>query len=211
MIGAGLGRTGTNSLKVALEQLLGAPCYHMLELFDHPEHVERWERALDGRLTGWDEIFAGYSATVDWAGATFFAELASAYPDAIVLLSVRDPDDWWRSFHDTVVETLGSDLSDPDDPLSAAMARLRGLTVRFAERLSPDWDDERAAKLAYVRHNEAVRAAIPSDRLVEWRPGDGWDPLCKALGLPVPAQPFPHLNTTADFRAMSGIRRSGQR
>ena len=211
MIGAGLGRTGTNSLKVALEQLLGGPCYHMLELFEHPEHVERWERALDGRLTGWDEIFAGYRATVDWAGATFFAELASAYPDALVLLSVRDPDEWWRSFHDTVIETLSSDLSDPDDPLSSALARLRRLTIRFAERLSPDWEDERAAKLAYVRHNEAVRAAIPPDRLVEWRPGDGWGPLCEALGLPVPARPFPHLNTTADFRAMSGTRRSDQR
>ncbi len=212
VIGAGLGRTGTNSLKVALEQLLGGPCYHsMLELFEHPEHVEKWERALDGLLVDWEEIFAGYRATVDWAGATFFAELAIGYPDAIVLLSVRDPDEWWRSFHDTVVETLKSDHSNPDDPLSGAMARLRQLAVRFEERLSPDWADEQAAKLAFVRHNEAVRAAIPPDRLVEWRPGDGWDPLCEALGLPVPREPFPHLNTTAEFRAMSGIGPKDQR
>ena len=119
VIGAGTGRTGTNSLKVALEQLLGAPCYHMLELFKHPEHVEQWEDALDGRLIDWDALFAGYRASVDWTGATFFGELASAYPGAIVLLSVRDPDDWWRSFQATVVETLRSENSTADGPASA--------------------------------------------------------------------------------------------
>jgi len=201
VIGAGLGRTGTLSLKAALEQLLGAPCYHMVELFKHPEHVQAWERALDGRTSEWDTLFAGYGATVDWTGAAFFAELADAYPDAIVLLSTRDPDDWWRSFRDTTLENLQSEV-DPDDPWERAIAPAKQLTFRLlTDRFTPDWADEVAAKAAYKRHNAAVRAAIPPGRLVEWRPGDGWPAICAALALPVPADPFPHVNTTADFRA----------
>ena len=174
VIGAGLGRTGTLSLKAALEQLLGAPCYHMVELFKHPEHVQAWEQALDGRTTEWDTLFAGYGATVDWTGAAFFADLADAYPDAIVLLSTRDPDDWWRSFRDTTLENLQSEV-DPDDPWERAIAPAKQLTFRLlTDRFTPDWADELGAKAAYERHNAAVRAAIPPGRLVEWRPGDGW-------------------------------------
>ena len=207
VIGAGLGRTGTNSLKVALEELLGGPCYHMLELFDHPEHIALWDRALDGKPFKWDSIFAGYRATVDWAGAMFFAQLAAASPSAIVLLSVRDPDDWWRSFNDTVIETISAQVSAEADPSSALLAPLRRLTVRLAERLTPHWRDEDAAKAAFVRHNDAVRAMIPAERLVEWRPGDGWEPICDALGTEQPDRSFPHLNTTAAFRSMAGLDR----
>jgi hypothetical protein len=201
VIGAGLGRTGTLSLKVALEQLLGGPCYHMVELFKHPEHVQAWERALDGRTPEWDTLFAGYRATVDWTGAAFFAELADAYPDAIVLLSTRDADNWWRSVRDTTFATLQSE-GDPADPWERAIAPAKQLTIRLVtDRFTPDWANEVTAKAAYERHNAAVRAAIPHGRLVEWRPGDGWGPICAALGLPVPADPFPHVNTTADFLA----------
>jgi hypothetical protein len=201
VIGAGLGRTGTLSLKLALERLLGGPCYHMVELFKHPEHVNVWERALDGQPPDWDAFFADYRATVDWTGAAFFAELAAAYPDAIVLLSTRDPDEWWRSVRDTTFDEVQSG-GDPSDPWERVMAPAREVTMRLlTERFTPGWSDEVAAKAAFERHNAAVRAAIPSDRLAEWRPGDGWGPLCAALGLPVPADPFPHVNTTADFRA----------
>ena len=200
VIGAGLGRTGTLSLSVALERLLGGPCYHMAELFKHPEHVQVWEQALDGRTPDWDTLFSGYRATGDF-GATFFAELAEAYPDAIVLLSVRDADDWWRSFRDTLLESLQSEV-DPADPWERALAPARHLTIRLlAERLTPDWANEVAAKAAFERHNAAVRATIRPDRLVEWRPGDGWSPICAALGRPIPPDPFPHVNTTADFLA----------
>jgi hypothetical protein len=200
VIGAGLGRTGTLSLSAALEQLLGGPCYHMAELFKHPEHVQFWEQAIDGHTPDWDTLFDGYLATGD-CGATFFTELADAYPDAIVLLSVRDPDAWWRSFSDTMLESLRSEV-DPADPWERAMAPARQLAIRLlAERFTPDWANEAAAKAAFERHNAAVRAAIPPGRLVEWRPGDGWRPICAALGRPVPTDPFPHVNTTADFRA----------
>src|SRR3954452_4262618 len=95
VVGAGLGRTGTNSLKLALERLLGAPCYHMLDLLGQPEHVPLWERALDNRPVNWELLFADYRAAIDWAPAAFYSELAAAYPEAIVVLSVRDAEDWW--------------------------------------------------------------------------------------------------------------------
>src|SRR5512139_2619631 len=102
IVGAGLGRTGTLSLKLALEKLLGAPCYHMLEVFAHPEHIAVWHTAAQGRPTDWPALFRGYAATVDWPGASFYRELMDAYPDAIVLLSTRDPDSWWRSASATI-------------------------------------------------------------------------------------------------------------
>lgn len=201
VIGAGLGRTGTLSLNVALERLLGGPCYRMIELFKHPEHVQVWDQALDGHTPDWDALFAGYRATGDWTAAALFPELADAYPDAIVVLSVRDADDWWHSFRDTMVETLQSG-ADPADPWERVMAPARQLTIRLlADRFTPNWADEVAAKAAFERHNAAIRAAVPPERLVEWRPGDGWKPICDALGRPVPPDPFPHVNRTVDFRA----------
>src|SRR5690349_5235679 len=102
VIGAGLGRTGTYSLKVALERLLGGPCYHMAEVFAHPEHVASWHAAAGGRMPDWHALFAGYRATVDWPAASFWPELSAAFPDALVLLSVRDPESWWQSAHETI-------------------------------------------------------------------------------------------------------------
>jgi hypothetical protein len=200
VIGAGLGRTGTLSLKLALDRLLGGPCYHGFELFKHPEQLQFWERALDGYAPDWEALLGGYRATMDWPSAAFYADLFRAYPDATVLLSVRDADDWWRSLRDTVLE-LHRSAVDRDDPWERARAPAQHLTARvLAERLTPDWTDEVAAKAAFERHNAAVRATIPFDRLIEWRPGDGWRPICAALGLPVPHDPFPHVNNTADYR-----------
>jgi Sulfotransferase domain len=204
VIGAGLGRTGTNSLKLALERLLDAPCYHMFDLYKHPEHVPIWEQALHGRAADWDRLFSGYRAAIDWTAASFFSELAAAYPDAIVLLSVRGAHEWWRSADDTVFEALQTDPGD--DPWAKALAPTREFTLRMLNtRFTPRWADEAAAKEAYARHNAAVRESIPARRLVEWRPGDGWGPICEALELPVPEEPFPHVNTTADFRASFGL------
>jgi hypothetical protein len=201
VIGAGAGRTGTQSLSAALERLLDAPCYDMWDLFRNPAHVAVWEQALDGRPVDWDALFADRRATVDWTAASFWPELVSAYPDAIVLLSVRDADGWWRSVSRTMIDALTSAPPPAEDPMARALAPSREFTLRMlATRFSPQWTDETAAKEAFARHNAAVRAAVPVDRLVEWRPGDGWAPLCAALDVPEPAEPFPHVNTTADFR-----------
>jgi hypothetical protein len=202
-IGAGLGRTGTQSVKAALERLLEAPCYDNHQLLQHLEQVPVWERALNGDAVDWDALFAEHRSTVDMTAALFFGELAAAYPDAVVILTVRDADQWWRSFDKTVVAALQAPM---DNPYLKAMAPARDFTIRLLEtRFTPRWGDEAAAKQAYARHNAAVRAAIPPGRRAEWRPGDDWGPICAALGRPVPQEPFPHVNTTADFRAMAGL------
>ena len=201
VIGAGVGRTGTVSLKVALERLLGGPCYHSTELWRHPRHLEFWDRAIDGKPVRWENVFRGYKATVDWWGASFFYELAEAYPHAVVLLTVRDPDEWWRSVRATIVTRLEAEV-DQSNPIEVALAPTRPLLLKLLRaRFTPDWPDETAVKEAYLRHNEAVRSTIAPQRLIEWRVGDGWTALCDALGLPVPSEPFPHRNTTSDFLA----------
>jgi Sulfotransferase domain len=200
VVGAGLGRTGTHSLQIALQQLLGAPCYHMIEVFGHPEHVPLWRRAVDEGTTDWDELFRGYAAAVDWPAAAFWPELAELHPDAVVLLSVRESAAaWWRSADSTIFEVGRRGPAPEMEEMSQMVLDL--LTRRF----TVDWRDEATATAAYERHNDQVRASVPAERLVEWRPADGWAPICAALGIPVPDAPFPHVNTTADFRAMARL------
>jgi len=199
VVGAGLGRTGTHSLKLALEQLLGGPCYHMVEVIAHPEFVSQWQDALDG-APRWDEIYAGYTSAVDWPTAAFWRELVAAAPDSIVLLSVRDPERWWTSASRTIFEAM-----QQDGPM-AELVDFREMVERMlTERFTTHWNDRDEAIAAYVRHNDEVRAEVPPDRLLEWHPEEGWASLCAALDLAVPDEPFPHVNTTDEFRAMTGL------
>jgi hypothetical protein len=198
VVGAGLGRTGTRSLKDALEQLLGAPCYHMLEVFGRPQDPPVWTRALRGEPVDFAALLDGYAAIVDWPGAGCWRELAGAFPDAVVLLSTRDSaETWHRSASDTIFSAMGP-VEDNDDEWSAMAATMM-------RRFDPHWRDPTAAMAAYDRHNAAVRAEVPPERLVEWQPGEGWDPLCRALGLAAPQEPFPHRNTTEEFRSALGL------
>jgi hypothetical protein len=198
VVGAGVGRTGTHSLKVALEQLLGAPCHHMVEILGDPAQAPAWMDAIDGRPVDWHAMLARYGAIVDWPGGGFWRELSGAYPDALVLLSVRDPESWYRSASNTIF--LSFDKVPPE--LAPWMNAVRKLIHdRFCDRM----DDATAMMDAFVRHNDAVRAQIPAARLLEWTPGDGWEPICDRLGVAVPAEPFPVTNTTDEFRAMTGM------
>jgi len=200
VVGAGVGRTGTTSLKIALEQLLGGRCYHMIETFGKPDHRLAWQEAFEGRPPDWSTFFEGYLATVDWPGAGAWRELHEAFPDALVLLSVRDIDAWWASASKTIFVAMtkvdrGEDEPTPLDRMNDAMMA----------RFTPDFIDEAAAKAAYLAHNDEVRATVPAGQLLEWQAGDGWEPLCAALGVPVPTEPFPHANTTEQFRMMLGL------
>ncbi|MGH8930604.1 MAG: sulfotransferase family protein [Egibacteraceae bacterium] len=198
VVGAGLGRTGTYSLKLALEQLTGGRCYHMAEVIENPGHIAVWRAALHGAPPDWPAFLAEYDATVDWPGAGFWHELAAAFPEAVVLLSRRqDAETWWKSANRTIFEV---GRSGPPE----GMDEWFDWVLQLFDRFTPHWSEPRAAMAAYEAHNAAIRAAIAPHRLVEWQPEDGWGPLCEALGAPFPDTPFPHHNSTAEFRTRAG-------
>ncbi|MFF4618768.1 sulfotransferase family protein [Nonomuraea jabiensis] len=210
VVGAGFPRTGTTSLKAALERLLGAPCYHMRELFGRLDDAAVWRDAYAGVMPDWHRFLGGYTAGVDWPVSWFWRELSAAYPDAVVLLSRREsPERWYRSMDQTVLEgarRLGlGDGAGGRPPLIARgtpeQARVMEEMMRamFGAAFDDPFDRDKVIA-AYERHLAEVRAAVPAHRLLEWQPADGWAPLCAALGLPVPEEPFPHENTTADMR-----------
>lgn len=189
IIGAGHGRTGTNSLKMALEELLNKPCYHMFEAMDHPEHMPVWTAAAQGNPPDWHSFLEDYGATVDEPASVFWRELMEVYPDAFVLLSLRDADSWWRSISKTIRPVLDSTGPGAFQDMVEALAHLD-----FPFALPED-----EAKSSFNDHNARVKSQVPADRLIVWQPGDGWEPICNALKLPVPSKPFPHANTADDF------------
>jgi hypothetical protein len=193
VIGAGFGRTGTHSLKIALEELLQAPCYHMIEVFEHPGHVSLWHQASLGNMPDWDKLFEGYAAGVDFPVAVFWPELCKAFPDALVLLSVRDPEEWWQSAHETIFGAHdGPNITDEWRAMIEAMFKRQ-------------WGDkplDRESSIAIMRANtERAMRELARDRLLVWNASEGWEPICRALKLPVPKTPFPRSNTRADWRA----------
>jgi hypothetical protein len=199
VVGAGVGRTGTHSLKNALEILLGGTCHHMIEvIMVRPEQIPTWISAIDGEQIDWNALMEPYTAQVDWPGASFWPELAAANPDALVLLSTRDPESWYTSCTNTIFAGMRP-MAEGGDEWMTALIRLLG------ERFSDQFEDKDAMIEAFEKHNAAVRAGVPKERLLEWTAADGWEPICERLGLPVPAEPFPKVNTTEDFRAMLGM------
>lgn len=204
VIGAGFGRTGTLSLKVALEQLGFGPCYHMMEVMGSEVRPYHWMRLLEGDPPTWDEIFDGYRATVDWPACAWWRELAAEYPDAKVILSLRDADGWYDSVMNTIYHALVAKVPETVPPhfktQMSMVARLVGEDT-FGGRI----EDRAHAIEVFDRHNRSVIDSIPKERLLVYRPGDGWEPLCRFLERDVPETDFPRLNDTAEFRARLGL------
>ncbi len=207
LIGAGLPRTASLSQKVALEMLGVEPCYHMVNVLADLDEARLWRRALEGERP-WDEVFDGFQATVDWPGSYFYKELIEAYPDAKVLLSVRDADAWARSMRETIWGLFYGDMLTRD--LSSARCRVDPQWYGYIQMMEEMWrrsglmaGGERttpeAMKAAMARFNQEVQATVPAGRLLVWSAGDGWEPLCRFLELPVPDTPFPHLNDSKVF------------
>ncbi len=195
VIGAGVGRTGTYSLKLALEQLGFGPCYHMEEVFkEAPRRVALWNDALAGK-PDWPALFEGYNAAVDWPVAAFWQELAAAYPEAKIVLSTRSAESWCRSFSDTIFKLMAGRADAPPHvkpwfDMSIGVTQKSGFhgTMSAAE-LVKAFNDEVAA----------VKNAIPPERLLVFEVKDGWEPLCTFLDEPVPTIPFPRTNNTEEF------------
>jgi Sulfotransferase domain len=207
LIGAGLPRTGTLTQKVALEQLGLAPCYHWVNVIADLDQVPLWDSAIDGEAI-WDQVFAGQQATVDWPGGYFYRELLDVYPEAKVLLSVRDPVKWEASFRDTIWTMSHGDSLMP--LLAHARAEIEPRWRRYLELVDRMfWGPQGTFAAGHetpeqlieqmLAHHAEVERVVPADRLLVWEVGEGWEPLCEFLGLPVPDEPFPHANDRDTF------------
>jgi hypothetical protein len=205
-IGAGFGRTGTRSLKAALELLGHAPCYHMSTVIAEPYRVRQWLEIGEGHGPGWDEVFSGFQAALDWPAAAYWRELAEHYPDAKVILTVRDPNRWYDSISETIFARALAERRPlplhrrvirwlvtrraPDFALYPRMAKATIFDRVFDGRI----DDPVHAIKVYENHMADVKATIPPDRLLVFDVRQGWAPLCEFLGTPIPDQPFPESN-----------------
>jgi hypothetical protein len=195
VIGAGVGRTGTYSLKLAINQLGLGPCHHMeAVLHNMPTQVPLWSAALNGE-PDWNAIYDGFESAVDWPTAAFFRDLLKAFPSAKFILTERDPDNWADSFGATIYKLLaGRDEGPPEMKAWLDMANDTIDKTGFPAGL----DRDQLAQ-AFVAHNEAVKATIPADQLLIYEVKQGWAPLCEFLGVPVPAGEFPRTNDRAEF------------
>ena len=194
IVGAGFGRTGTFSLKIALEQIGFAPCYHMEEVKQNPEHPAIWHAAVRNEPVDWHALLDGYRAAVDWPASFFWRELLETYPDANVLLSVRDPDKWYSSMSNTIFELLKAEGSRENSQRSMTHELI------FDRAFPGDVDDKDYVLWVYRSHIETVQRSVSAARLLVYDVTEGWAPLCQFLGVDVPKQEFPHRNTTREFR-----------
>jgi len=203
VIGAGFGRTGTLSLKLALEQLGFGPCYHMIETRAHPEHDAMWLALAHGETHDWRTIFKGYTATVDWPSTYFWKTLIADNADAKVILTLRDAEAWYASALNTIfarmhafAAVLSTDGAPVDPARRAHMQMVQTIVVDSTFGGSLDRDH---AIAVFNAHNDEVRRTVPPERLLVYEPGEGWDRLCAFLRVPLPEAPYPKVNTTADF------------
>lgn len=205
IIGSGFGRTGTQSLKRALERLGFGPCHHMEEMFANPAMLPAWEHVAKGGAPDWGAMFPGYRSQVDWPGAALWPEMAAAFPAARIIHTERPEEDWWQSFAATIgaLAPRREDLPNPHMRAVSAMA----FELIGARSLGGGSFAREQALAAYRRNNRAVRERVAPERLLVFYPDQGWAPLCAFLGVPVPGEPFPRGNSTAEFRAAAGLER----
>ncbi|WP_341720570.1 sulfotransferase [Micromonospora sp. FIMYZ51] len=216
VIGVGFGRTGTASLKQALDILGYGPTYHTREILKDPGRLAGWRRAVDGEPVDWNAIFDGYRSTVDWPAAAFWRELVDRYPEAKIILTVRDPVQWHRSCMRTIF------MAYRQGRVSRTMVALMQIPLRLADRrlaaFNPIFDgvfrrhfgdgpihDEKYAVEVFEKHVRDVIDTVPAEKLLVYRPAEGWPTLCKFLGVGVPIVAFPHDNDQQAFQQQSRL------
>lgn len=202
IIGAGFGRTGTNSLRIALNLLGTGPCYHMHEVKNNPGHKTMWNRVANGSSPDWEQMFANYRAAVDWPVTHYWDQLADRYPKARVILTVRDPETWYTSFSRTIYRAIHlpelEDISEED-----RLHRQTVFKIIAEETFSGKSEDRAHAISVFNQRIENVIAAVDPDRLLVYDVADGWEPLCRFLGVAVPDAAFPKTNSTREFISQS--------
>ncbi|MBQ0724542.1 MAG: hypothetical protein KBT50_04985 [Cycloclasticus sp.] len=207
VIGAGFGRTGTLSLKMALEQLTFTKCYHMHDLFAHPGHAETWTDIAQGNAANWPVLFNGYRALVDWPCAYFWRELSDYYPQAKIVLTVRDANAWYDSIEQTIFAVINRSFPEgatqpqlPQNASPVAAAQISMAKLMIADSLfSGRLDDRQHCISVYEQHNAEVQRSIPAERLLVYNVSEGWSPLCKFLGTTEPDTAFPRSNSKREF------------
>jgi hypothetical protein len=201
VIGAGFGRTGTMSLKVALQQVGFGPCLHMIDLLSgHPEMSDAFREAYDGNETDWKSLLEGWESCVDWPACSFYKQLMEVYPDAPVILNVRDAEGWYKSTYNTIYQAamvIPQTEEQRNRPASKMLKR-----IVWEGDLQSKFEDKEAAIEIFNTWNEEVKQNVPADRLLVFNVTEGWEPLCKFLGVSVPDEPFPHKNDTQSFLDM---------
>ena len=198
VIGAGFGRTGTLSLKFALEKLGFDKCYHMMEVQMNPGHVDAWRDLAKGIEPDWQQLFEGYQASVDWPSCNFWREQLRAFPDAKVLLSRRDSEKWYASVMNTIWPASQANAKN-EHPAAQAGSAL-AYEVIWDRVFDRRMDDKAHVIAVYEAHNQQVIDEVPADKLLVYEPGQGWEPLCEFFDLPVPAEEYPRVNTTEEFK-----------
>ena len=206
VIGAGFGRTGTLSLKTALEQLGYSPCHHMSEVPKDFSQIDLFLRAANGEKVNWDVVFHGFEAAVDWPAAAYYEELANEYPDAKIILGVRDPEAWYESVKTTIflIPSSFPRWLRKLVPLSNKFIEMIEKTV-WENELNGRFEDKEQTIEVFLERIEAVKEKIPSERLLVHRATDGWDPLCQFLNVPVPEQNYPWVNEGRQIRRIVQI------
>jgi len=198
VIGAGLPRTSTLSLKLALEQLGFGPCFHMMEMMAHPELMSLWADKLTGKPLDWDDVLKGYNSITDGPGCFVYKQLMERYPDAKVILSLRSAESWWQSALATANSPANREVNMPN--AQEFMEKLQIVNQVAGGGIKWDGSDREGAIAAFERHNAEVQRVVPKERLLVFKAQDGWEPLCRFLGVPVPDTPYPRTNSTDELK-----------
>ena len=201
IIGAGFGRTGTLSMKAALERLGYVKCHHMVEVFASANQMRMWDEIGQGATPDWDAVFNGFQAAVDFPSASYWREIADHYPDAKVILTTRSFESWYKSASETIYAVSANmpGWMKAIVPRARRISRMIEHTV-WAHVFHGRFDDYEHARKVFEEHEAAVKAAFPPERLLVFEPKQGWEPLCAFLGKDVPGEPFTHVNDTAEFK-----------
>jgi len=197
LINVGLARTGTTSLKAALEKLGYGPIYHTFDLFTNSAHMDIWENAYEGAPVDWRAFYADYEVA-DWPAGLFCREIITAHPEAKVMVTVRDPSEWYESIHSIFKQGMDINLPIP------IVKRIKNFIINYpAKHLFQGRIDDREFMIQFFQeYIESVKACVPSDQLLVYSVTEGWEPLCEFLGVPVPTERFPRVNTRGGFRGM---------